>query len=190
MRRGWDPDGIAGVIAYESAFIPSAKNPLPKQTASGLIQFIDATARGLGTTAAKIRKMSSLEQLPYILKYYERGAHGRKLRGADFLRMGWGGKAAQWGLPASTVLAEPGSDEWGVNPALRDKEARRITVQTLLDRWGARYARATRAGKYRVPALRIDQRGRRADGGGSFFAVAALALGLGVGVWAWRKGRP
>ena len=58
---------IADIIYVESRFNPKAKNPA--STASGLIQFIEATARGLGTTTANIRMMSNVQQLPLVERY-------------------------------------------------------------------------------------------------------------------------
>lgn len=37
--------------------------------ATGLIQFLPSTARNLGTTTAKLREMSNVEQLHYVYKY-------------------------------------------------------------------------------------------------------------------------
>ena len=64
------PDWLLNVIASESSFIPSARNRLPGQTASGLLQIIEGTAAGLGTTTAAIRRMSAVEQLRLIEKYF------------------------------------------------------------------------------------------------------------------------
>jgi len=69
QRNGWDPSGIALLIASESGFRADAKNPDPNSTATGLIQFIEKTAIGLGTTTAAIRNMSAIEQLPLVEKY-------------------------------------------------------------------------------------------------------------------------
>ena len=38
--------------------------------ATGLIQFMPATARGMGTTVEKLAKMSQIEQLNYVYKYF------------------------------------------------------------------------------------------------------------------------
>jgi len=43
---GTTPEELAQLIAFESAFNPTAKNPV--STARGLIQFIDSTAQDLG----------------------------------------------------------------------------------------------------------------------------------------------
>ena len=60
-----------GCIAWESAetFSPSIKNAAGSG-ATGLIQFMPATARGMGTTVEKLAKMTQIEQLNYVYKYF------------------------------------------------------------------------------------------------------------------------
>ena len=69
-RLGTRPEWLLNVMACESAFIPSARNGLPGQTASGLVQIIESTARGLGTTTAAIRRMNPTQQLQLVEKYF------------------------------------------------------------------------------------------------------------------------
>jgi hypothetical protein len=69
-RLGIRPEWLLNVMACESAFIASARNPLPGQTASGLLQFIKKTAIGLGTTTAAIRRMNPIDQLRLVEKYF------------------------------------------------------------------------------------------------------------------------
>lgn len=69
MRLGTQPAWLLNVMAVESQFVLNARNPLPGQTASGLLQIIEGTARRLGTTTAAIRRMSAIEQLRLIERY-------------------------------------------------------------------------------------------------------------------------
>jgi hypothetical protein len=64
-----DPAWLLNVLACESLFVPGARNPLPGQTASGLLQIIESTAASLETTTAAIRRMTPVEQLPLIERY-------------------------------------------------------------------------------------------------------------------------
>ncbi len=66
-RIGCDPNDLMAVMNAESGLNPSAKNK--GSSASGLIQFIESTAKSLGTTTAAIRQMSAEEQLVYVEKY-------------------------------------------------------------------------------------------------------------------------
>lgn len=62
---------LIGCMAWESAetFSPSIKNAAGSG-ATGLIQFMPATARGMGTTVEKLAAMSQIEQLSYVYKYF------------------------------------------------------------------------------------------------------------------------
>jgi transglycosylase-like protein with SLT domain len=68
-RLRTDPAWLLNVMACESLFDPDARNPLPGQTASGLLQIIEGTARRLGTTTGAIRRMSPVDQLRLVEKY-------------------------------------------------------------------------------------------------------------------------
>lgn len=59
-------------MAFETGltFSPSKRNPA--SSATGLIQFMDATAKGLGTTTAKLAAMSPVRQLAYVYRYFKR----------------------------------------------------------------------------------------------------------------------
>jgi Transglycosylase SLT domain len=70
-RLGTDPAWLLNVMACESSFDPDARNPLPGQTSSGLLQIIERTARRLGTTTEAIRRMSPMDQLRLAEKYLE-----------------------------------------------------------------------------------------------------------------------
>jgi Transglycosylase SLT domain len=61
---------LLNVMAVESLFDPSARNSLPGQSASGLLQFVKETASRLGTTTAAIREMDPVEQLHLVEKYF------------------------------------------------------------------------------------------------------------------------
>jgi len=65
-----DPDHLMAAIAFETAetFRPDIKNAAGSG-ATGLIQFMPATARSLGTTTEALAAMSAVEQLTYVHKY-------------------------------------------------------------------------------------------------------------------------
>lgn len=69
-RLKTNPDWLLNVMACESSFIPSARNSLPGQSASGLLQFVGRTAQRLGTTTTAIRRMNPVEQLQYVERYF------------------------------------------------------------------------------------------------------------------------
>lgn len=64
---GFDPNWLMIVMFFESGLNPQSVN---SQTgASGLIQFMPATARNMGTTVEDIREMDAIEQLDYVYQY-------------------------------------------------------------------------------------------------------------------------
>nr|DAZ76298.1 MAG TPA: tail protein [Caudoviricetes sp.] len=67
-RLGVNPDHLMAIMWSESRLDPSARNP--RGGAVGLIQFMPATAEGLGTTAEKLLKMTGEEQLDYVELFF------------------------------------------------------------------------------------------------------------------------
>jgi len=65
---GMNPSYIAAVMAIESKFDPRATNPFTRAT--GLIQFMPATAASLGTSVDALRSMSAIGQLTYVEKFF------------------------------------------------------------------------------------------------------------------------
>ena len=61
------PNWLMFVMWFESKLNPQAVNPI--SGATGLIQFMPSTARGLGTTTAVLKRMSNVQQLDYVLAY-------------------------------------------------------------------------------------------------------------------------
>ncbi|MDO4264092.1 MAG: hypothetical protein Q4C67_07830, partial [Deinococcus sp.] len=69
-RLGVDPNGLAAVISFETAgtFSPSQRN-MAGSSGTGLIQFMDATARDMGTTTDALARMSFTEQMKWVERY-------------------------------------------------------------------------------------------------------------------------
>src|SRR4051812_22538426 len=64
-----DPSHLMAAMAFETGetFSPSIKNP--RSSATGLIQFMSTTAKGLGTTTAKLAAMTAVAQLDFVALY-------------------------------------------------------------------------------------------------------------------------
>jgi hypothetical protein len=79
-------DELAHIVENESAWNPAATNSIG---ATGLIQFMPATAVMLGTTTAALRKMSRKQQAVYVQRYFDRvtnnGSHKVKRPGDLYL---------------------------------------------------------------------------------------------------------
>lgn len=77
-RLGARPEHLLAVMSFETggSFSPSETNFIG---ATGLIQFIPDTARGLGTSTAQLARMSSVEQLAFVEKYFAQPQYAGKL---------------------------------------------------------------------------------------------------------------
>ena len=64
-----NPNWLMLTMAIETAktFSPSIQNKYSKAT--GLIQFMPGTAKGLGTTIEELKELSNVEQLDYVYRY-------------------------------------------------------------------------------------------------------------------------
>ena len=71
QRLGIAPIWLAAIISFETAgtFSPSIKN-FAGSGATGLIQFMPSTAQRLGTSTEALAKMSAVEQLQWVEKYF------------------------------------------------------------------------------------------------------------------------
>lgn len=109
IRAAW----LMIVFYKESSVNPAAVNP--KSGASGLIQFIPSTAKGLGTSVESIRKMSALDQLPWVEQYYQ-PFKGRMHSLWDVYLATFYPKAI--GQPGEHVIARKGEKVYDWNKAL------------------------------------------------------------------------
>lgn len=69
-----NPDWLMAVMNSESGLnhrIQNTSYPVNGGFATGLIQFIPSTAKGLGTTTEELKNMSNVEQLDYVFKYFK-----------------------------------------------------------------------------------------------------------------------
>jgi hypothetical protein len=69
-RLSLDPSALATIMMFETSttMSPSVRNPY--SNATGLIQFMPATARNMGTTVDALAKMSAVDQLDWVEKYF------------------------------------------------------------------------------------------------------------------------
>lgn len=111
------PSYVAAVIAFESHFAPAIRNPV--SGATGLIQFMPATAKRLGTTTDEIAAMTAVEQLDLVSRYF--AAFKGKLRSVSdhYMAVLW---PAAVGKPEGYALFSAPSKAYEQNAGLdRDK---------------------------------------------------------------------
>lgn len=67
QQLGINPNWLLAVMTIESGINHQAVNP--NGGATGLIQFMPATATGMGTSTAALKAMTNVQQLDYVYKY-------------------------------------------------------------------------------------------------------------------------
>lgn len=75
---GIQPSWLMIVMNNESGLNHQIKNPYG--SATGLIQFTEATAKYLGTTTTALRQMTNLEQLDFVKLYFTKSNYYKKIK--------------------------------------------------------------------------------------------------------------
>lgn len=124
---------LARWIEVESGWKPDARNPTTD--ASGLIQWMPATAKIYGLTTAEIRAMGRADQAPLVQRYFATVArhYGGLRRPGDAYVAGAYPVALSY--PPDRVIAEQGSAIWAQNRPWRDPTlpGEPVTVRRLLE---------------------------------------------------------
>ena len=144
-KWGFSPNDLMAVINFETGgtFDPSIRNPQKGSTATGLIQFIGSTARGLGTTVDELAQMSRAEQMLYVDKYLEQfgdRAKGASLEDLYMLIL----NPVSAGKPADTPLFTRGTQRYEMNKSLDVNEDGVITKAEATERVRRRAGLMTR----------------------------------------------
>ena len=121
---------LLGLMQSESGLNPQAVNK--SSGATGLIQFMPATAKALGTTTSALKNMTALQQLDYVEKYLQ-----QMKRQAGFGQMqplSGGQLYALVFLPARSgreVLTSQGEKYYSANKGLDKNKDGKITKSEL-----------------------------------------------------------
>lgn len=191
-RNGWSVDGIAALMSEESGFNPQAENPLPNQTATGLLQWTKSTAESIGTSIQELLGMSAVQQLDIVERYYKRYLGvGREIPDEDYILVGYGrsdliGHPDYYVIDSRDSVDERSRYRYSVNSGFDRNKDGLITVGDLRD---ALRRTINNAGGRRieVPAGGNIVSGRTKGLAGG--ALALSILGLGALAWTMRKSR-
>jgi hypothetical protein len=158
-------DELAWIIGNESDWNPAATNSIG---ATGLIQFMPATAAMLGTTTDALRKMSRKQQSRYVQKYFDRvtnnGSRKVRRKGDLYLLTFMPGHLND---ADDGVIFDVGTKGWEQNPGLRVSPSGPITAGSVRARGTPTTPR---------PGAQKGQ-GRASSGGlGLALVVAAVAF--------------
>ncbi|MGL5776321.1 MAG: hypothetical protein ACRCYB_13475, partial [Aeromonas veronii] len=127
-----DPSWLMNVMALETGekFRANTRNPI--SGATGLIQFTKPAADDLNTTVAKLGRMTEVEQLEWVRKYYELPhLRGRVRSQVDaYFAVLW---PAAMGKPADHVIWVRGEIQYTQNSGLDVNKDGKITVADVVN---------------------------------------------------------
>lgn len=112
---GFPADWLFRAIEFETAGSWSPSITAPTSSATGLIQFIESTAKGLGTSTSELATMDRAQQMAFVKKYLA-PYKGRINSFGDLYMAIHYPKAV--GRPDSYVLYSKGSPEYSANTSL------------------------------------------------------------------------
>lgn len=106
-QLGMNPDHLMAVMAFETGetFRPDIRNAAGSG-ATGLIQFMPATARGLATTTDELARMTAVQQLDFVRLYFKPYAGRLKTLSDTYMAVLW---PAAIGRPDDAVLWDKAS---------------------------------------------------------------------------------
>lgn len=124
-KYNFSPGALIGLMMSESGIDPQARNP--NGGATGLIQFMPATARALGTSTAALYKMNRTEQMKYVDAFF--APHAKGLNNAS------PGKLYAYvflpGRAHRDVLTTSNEKYYKANPGLDTNKDGKITISDL-----------------------------------------------------------
>lgn len=129
---------LLAIMNSESGIDAQAKNS--NGSATGLIQFIESTARTLGTTTAALRNMSPIQQLDYVEKYFIINKTTAGFSASD--KLSAGELYALVFLPARAkreILTTSDENFYNANKALDKNNDGKITKDELAQRVQSHY---------------------------------------------------
>lgn len=113
-----NPDWLMAVMGFETGESFDTTQSNSGSSATGLIQFLESTARGLGTTTTALRRMTAVQQLDYVEKYFAQYASRIMNLGDCYMAVLW---PVAMGRPDSYVMwTSTGTyaAEYAANPSL------------------------------------------------------------------------
>lgn len=84
-----NPDWLMAVMGFETGYTFDPTTSNPASSATGLIQFLETTARGLGTSITSLRRMTAIQQLDYVEKYFAQYASNITNLGDCYMAVLW-----------------------------------------------------------------------------------------------------
>ncbi|BDU36673.1 transglycosylase SLT domain-containing protein [Vibrio nigripulchritudo] len=141
---GINPDFLMACMAFETGetFSPKIKNAAGSG-ATGLIQFMPSTAKGLGTTTEKLAKMTPVKQLDYVKKYF--WPYRNRIKKLEDVYMAILYPAAI-GKPTSHALFKKGTIAYKQNSGFDKNKDGNITLSEISIKVSQKYHKGLKSG--------------------------------------------
>lgn len=149
---GMPEEWLLRAIEFETAGSWSPSVKAPTSSATGLIQFLEGTAKGLGTTTTELAGMSRADQMRFVEKYLAPYKGRIKNFGDLYMAIHY---PAGVGKADSFVLYKEGSDEYKANKSLDVNKDGTVTRGEAV----ARATNSTGRGVMTTPSTAISQAG-------------------------------
>lgn len=136
---GASPADLMAIMKFESGLDPSKVNK--SSGATGLIQFMPATAQGLGTSTGELQSMTGVEQMEYVAKYFE-GSGPYRSPTDLYLKVFYPYAIRQSDdyVIGSEVSDERAREIADANPSFPKNDAGFITKRAIIDKMEPRFA--------------------------------------------------
>jgi hypothetical protein len=143
---------LMAVMAFETGRRFSSRTRNPASSATGLIQFMSATAKGMGTTTTKLAAMSEVEQLGWVEKYFRPNAS--RIRSLEDMYM-----AVLWprgiGQTLEYVLWKTGTRSYAVNRGLDSNRDGKVTKREAAGKVREQLREGLKDGNVWIPPTRM-----------------------------------
>ena len=141
QRVGAKPEELMGVMSLETVgtFKPSVENP--GTHATGLIQFMPSTAKGLGTSIGELSQMTPSEQLPWVEKYLSQPQYRGRVGTLEGL---YSAVLPGHIMGPDEVMFRPGTAEYNANKWLDTDHRNGISVQEAVQQVRIRMGQGAR----------------------------------------------
>ena len=173
-RLQTDPNWLLTIMQLESGITPDAQNPQGKAT--GLIQFMPATAKALGTSVDALRSMADYEQLEYVEAFYRK--YTGKLRGPGDVYMVTFYPSMAF-RDSGTVIAKKGEPVYDQNSGLDTNKDDILTVGDVESKAQNAYSKYASLPAFQAP--KVD------DSTKNGMALVGVALAVAGGLWALKR---
>lgn len=139
-----DASWLMAVMGFETGYLFNSSVKNPGSSATGLIQFTSATAKSLGTTTTQLARMTEVQQLDYVEKYFNQYKGRINNIGDCYMAVFW---PAGIGKPDTYVIATSPSSVYNANAGLDVNRDGTITRGEAVSRVNDSYRRGQQYAK-------------------------------------------